>query len=98
MRLDIVEAALDEAEAARDPYAAIHAGLGERYASEFLRSIRLITSQPLVWAKVGRSKRNARVRHMDRFPYSVIYLVEGDLIRIVAVMHQRQRPGYWRQR
>lgn len=98
MRLDIAQAALDEAETARDHYAAIHVSLGDRYASEFLRSVELITSQPLAWAKVGRGKRNARVRHMHRFPYSLIYLVEDDLIRIVAVMHQRQRPGYWRNR
>jgi len=98
MRLDIAEAALDEAETARDHYAAIDAVLGERYAREFLRPVNLITSKPLAWARVGRGRRNARVRHMDRFPYSVIYLIEDDLIRIVAVMHQRQRPGYWRKR
>ena len=98
MRLDIAEAALAEAEAARDHCAAILPALGDRFAGEFLRSVNLITGQPLAWAKAGRSKRNDRVRHMDRFPCSVVYRVDGDLIRIMAVMHQRQRPGYWRNR
>lgn len=35
---------------------------------------------------------------LPRFPFSVIYLELGDLVWIVAVAHQRRRPGYWRQR
>jgi len=31
------------------------------------------------------------------FPYSVIYFVEAAII-IVAVAHDRRRPGYWRER
>ena len=55
----------------------------------------LIVSQPEAWAKAGNG---ARKRHMDQFPYSLIYRVDDSLIRIVAVMHQRQRPCYWRGR
>lgn len=32
------------------------------------------------------------------FPYAVIYLERPDDIWIVAVMHFKQRPGYWRER
>ena len=31
------------------------------------------------------------------FPYAVIY-IDGPEIWIVAVMHFKQRPGYWRER
>ena len=40
----------------------------------------------------------ARRHFTDRFPYGVIYLVEPDHIRIVAVMHLHREPGYWRKR
>lgn len=35
---------------------------------------------------------------LPRFPYSVVYEVHADHIVIVAVAHQRRRPGYWRDR
>jgi plasmid stabilization system protein ParE len=35
---------------------------------------------------------------LDRFPYQLVYRVEGDEIVIYAVAHQKRRPGYWRKR
>lgn len=32
------------------------------------------------------------------FPYSLIYGIRGDEIRIYAVMHHHRRPSYWRDR
>lgn len=32
------------------------------------------------------------------FPYALAYLVDGDLIIIVAVAHGRREPGYWHER
>jgi hypothetical protein len=38
-------------------------------------------------------------RHFSRdFPYAVIFLDQLDRIWIVAVMHMKRRPGYWRER
>jgi plasmid stabilization system protein ParE len=39
--------------------------------------------------------RKARVH---RFPYSVLYSVVGDRIRVLAVAHDRRRPYYWSDR
>jgi len=35
---------------------------------------------------------------MRRFPFSIVYYVADDTIRIVAVAHAKRRPGYWRTR
>jgi hypothetical protein len=35
---------------------------------------------------------------LQRFPYGVIYRVAGDTLRILAIAHRRQRPGYWHGR
>jgi plasmid stabilization system protein ParE len=35
---------------------------------------------------------------LERFPFSVIYLDDPDIVRIVAVAHAKRKPGYWRQR
>ena len=32
---------------------------------------------------------------MKHFPYSLVYTVSGDEIRILAVAHHSRRPGYW---
>lgn len=33
-----------------------------------------------------------------RFPYHLVYLLEADLIHIIAVAHDHRRPGFWRDR
>lgn len=32
---------------------------------------------------------------LRRYPYSIIYRVDSDQVRIVAVAHSRRLPGYW---
>ena len=43
---------------------------------------------------------SATIRHkpLRRFPFSLFYAIEPDQIRILAVGHQRRRPGYWHHR
>jgi hypothetical protein len=33
-----------------------------------------------------------------RFPYAVVYDVLPDAVIIIAVAHQRRKPGYWIRR
>jgi plasmid stabilization system protein ParE len=35
---------------------------------------------------------------LHRFPYSLVYRVQGDLVCVIAVAAQRRRPGFWRGR
>jgi len=37
------------------------------------------------------------IRHkpLRRFPYSIMYAIEPDRIRALAVAHHQRRPGYW---
>jgi hypothetical protein len=35
---------------------------------------------------------------MRRFPFSVEYLDDPELVTIVAVAHSKRRPGYWKDR
>ena len=35
---------------------------------------------------------------LDRFPFSVIYLNDPDTVIIIAVAHNKRRPGYWKKR
>jgi plasmid stabilization system protein ParE len=35
---------------------------------------------------------------LDRFPYTIHYVIRPDRIVVVAISHQSRRPGYWRKR
>jgi plasmid stabilization system protein ParE len=32
---------------------------------------------------------------LRRYPYGLVYRVDGDQVRVIAVAHNRQLPGYW---
>jgi plasmid stabilization system protein ParE len=40
----------------------------------------------------------ARKLPMSRFPYTLVYRIEGEVIHVIALMHQSRAPGYWRGR
>jgi hypothetical protein len=76
-------------------YSKIDAELGIRFYSEMERLIREVCSDPQRFRRFDPPVR----RHFGNwFPYAIVYLDEPDKIVIVAVMHMRQRPGYWKDR
>jgi plasmid stabilization system protein ParE len=69
--------------------------LAQALFTEFEYSVSILLRHPTV-GTVWRSGRRRLV--MRRFPYSLVYTVVGDELRILAVAHQSRRPGYWRGR
>ena len=70
-------------------------GLGYEFAAEVKRTIERITQYPEAWFSI--SKRTKRCR-CNRFPYGIIYYIDNDKIVIVAVMHLKRKPNYWKNR
>ena len=69
--------------------------LGLAFVAEFEQTANLVLDNPLL----GAVFRSTRRRHiLRRFPYSIIYQVTAEELRILAVAHHRRRPGYWEQR
>jgi toxin ParE1/3/4 len=62
---------------------------------EFARAVMLLLEQPGIGTKTSRGRRLLPLR---RFPFSLLYRLEGDELRISAVAHHSRRPGYWRGR
>lgn len=76
-------------------YAAIDPRLGERFYLEMERLMREICAHP----KTFRQFDPPAHRHFSLvFPYGVIYLEQDDCLWIVAVMHMKRKPGYWKTR
>lgn len=76
-------------------YESIEPGLGFDFSLEVHSAIQSIVSHPNAWLLLADEIRR---RLVNRFPYGVLYSMEqGDII-ILAVMHLRRRPGYWKNR
>jgi toxin ParE1/3/4 len=69
--------------------------LAARFAHEVRTTISKVTLNPERWRVLEDDVRRCLVRV---FPYSVLYSIERDYVLIVAVMHGKRRPGYWKQR
>src|SRR5450432_1755744 len=53
--------------------------------------IRNIVQAPQRWPKYLHGTRRFL---LHRFPFSIIYLDDPDVVSIVAVAHRKRRPGY----
>ncbi len=96
MKLVIVPLALAELHDAAAFYAAkANAGLGLAFVAEFERTANLILENPMLGVIFRGTRRRYLLR---RFPYSVIYQVTTEELRIIAVAHHRRRPGFWKGR
>ena len=96
MKLVIVPAAIAELQDASDFYAQkANRDLGLAFVAEFERSAQRVLENPMLGAVFRGSRRRYLLR---RFPYSIIYQVAGEEVRVVAVAHHRRRPGYWTHR
>lgn len=72
-------------------------GLGAQFTDEVERTVQFIAAQPGLGTTVDAS-RGLRRWMLRRFPYYLIYRSEPDTTLILAVAHQRRRPGYWQDR
>jgi len=65
--------------------------LGLAFIVEFERALELLCAYP----RLGAPWRNMRRFPLRRFPYSIIYYVTGEELRVIALAHHRRKPGYW---
>ena len=72
---------------------------GLELGEEFLRALdsciatiqRLPESHPVVYRDIRRAL-------MNRFPYGVFYVREGDVITVLACFHAKRDPASWKER
>jgi plasmid stabilization system protein ParE len=76
-------------------YEAQRPGLGAEFLAEVERAVRRIIAFPRHGSPYLAGTRRIVLR---QFPYSVVYWPDPDDLLVVAVAHQRRKPGYWKSR
>ena len=67
-------------------------GLGFAFLDEVERVVNLIRNNPESALRIYKVVRRKILRG---FPYSIMYSIVDDSIRILAIANQKRRPFYW---
>lgn len=76
-------------------YAQDRPGLGEAFLAEVERVLHLVEAKPLAGTLGRADTLSWRLR---RFPYSVVYRIRVDHVRVLAIAAHKKRPAYWTRR
>jgi plasmid stabilization system protein ParE len=66
----------------------------DAFRTELLDAIDGLAFTATDWAEGDGIRRY----HLKHFPYTLMYEVIGQRVTVLAVAHQRRRPGYWQDR
>lgn len=93
MRVSFNPEALAEAEEATRWYCENGGANPSRaFIQELRRVVSLATEQP----GIGSPGTHKTTRlYLKRFPYTLVFRVQNQTLRVIAVAHQSRRPGYW---
>ena len=90
----------DELDAAATWYERQRPGLGHDFIDEIGRCLTRVTEAPGSFSLLPSFPQGLEVRRaaVNRFPYAVLFLDQPKVVRVLAIAHQRRKPGYWRGR
>ncbi len=80
---------------AQDWYEGEAAGLGRRFRQAIDALIERMSDNPRQFPTVLKNIRRALLR---RFPYSLFFVVEDDVITVIACFHASRDPSHWQER
>jgi toxin ParE1/3/4 len=87
--------AVTEARAAAQWYGEQNISAAEAFLKELDGAVEKIAEAPEMYPPyIGGPQRFL----MRRFPFGVIYRERAGAIEIIAIAHQRRKPGYWKGR
>ena len=70
-------------------------GLGKRFLEAIRNATQRIQLFPTIFQHIDGDLRRARV---ERFPYGIVFRERDEYIEIIAVMHFKRNPEYWKTR
>lgn len=91
-RLKFSRRALRETGEAQEWYELQSPGLGEEFIAALELQLKRLVQAPLLYAEIIPNVRRAL---LPRFPYGLFYTVRGNLIHVLAVLHDARNPNRW---
>lgn len=91
----LAKVAEEEMHTAAQYYEERQIGLGKSFLDEVLLTGRNITEHPEAWPVISGKIRRCLLR---RFPFGMLFRVEAERVYVLAIMHLRRKPYYWRKR
>lgn len=71
----------------------------ERLGDEFIDCIEAAVARILKDPERPRPiEHGCRKAPVNRFPFVLVYAINGETVRVISVMHQHREPGYWHDR
>jgi toxin ParE1/3/4 len=95
MQLEFFEQATDEVEESRAWYRRRSESAEAGFLRELDHAIEQILEAPQRWPDYMAGT----IRYVfPTYPYSLVYFVNDGVLHVVAVAHERRKPGCWRRR
>lgn len=91
-RLRFSSRSLREIGEAQEWYELQCTGLGDEFIAAMELQLKRLEQAPLLYAEVIPKVRRAL---LPRFPYGLFYAVRGNLVYILAVLHDARNPKRW---
>jgi toxin ParE1/3/4 len=95
MRVILVPEARKELQEATAWYTTRSRVAARRFIDEYTRVKGLAAHAPLQWVEIQPGVRRVLFK---KFPFALIYTVEGSQIHVLAIKHHKQHPDHWRGR
>jgi plasmid stabilization system protein ParE len=67
----------------------------DAFRTEIFAAIERLAADPTMWPA---DEEGVRYFILRRFPYTLHYEIAASTVTVLAVAHQRRRPGYWHER
>jgi hypothetical protein len=94
VRIELHPEADAEFAAQVDYYEDQQRGLGQRFYHEVIGCLEWVATNPML----PRLRKHYRRVNLKVFPFYIAYVVEGDLLWVLAIAYGYRRPGYWTER
>lgn len=95
--VDVHPEVFEELEHSRQWYEERAEKLGTEFLDEVNRAAETVRQAPAIWPLYDE-QRSIRRYLVHRFLYGLVYRIRHTAVEIIAVMHLRRRPDYWRER
>lgn len=94
MRVEISSSARQDIRSSVTFYVEQGAELAAAFLDDLDDACSLVSKFPEIGSPVEDGNRKVV---LQSYPHTLIYRVEGDRIFVLAVGHQRRKPGYWKK-